>query len=80
MMEEGITRDGLAEEKAVREKVDDEGNKWKKVYFGGGDHFRNWLGQYQELGFELEMEEVDPTRSKRFEPWGEKIYRIWVRD
>jgi len=38
MMEEGITRDKLAEEESVREEVDDKGNKWKKVYLVG-EHF-----------------------------------------
>lgn len=79
-MEDEITRDRLAEEEAVREKLDDTGNKWKKVYFGGGDHFRNWLEQYQELGFDIKVEEVDPTGFKCFELGGEKLYRIWVRD
>ena len=54
MMEEGITQERYAEEELVRERVDDKGNKWKKVYFGGGAHFRNWLEQYQELEFEIE--------------------------
>lgn len=80
MMEEGISRERLAEEEAVREKVDDKGNKWKKAYFGGGAHFRNWLEQYQELGFEIEVEEIDPTGFKCFELGGEKVYRIWVKE
>ena len=32
----------MAEEDLVREKIDENGNKWRKVYFGGGEHFRNW--------------------------------------
>lgn len=80
MMEEGIERERLAEEESVREKVDDKGNKWKKVYFGGGAHFKNWLEQYEELGFEVEVEEVDSKGFKCFELGGEKLYRIWVKD
>ena len=79
-MEEGIERERLAEEESVREKVDDKGNKWKKAYFGGGKHFRNWLEQYQELGFEVEVEEIDSKGLKCFELGGEKLYRIWVKE
>jgi hypothetical protein len=41
--------DLLDEEDRVREKVDAQGNKWRKVYFGGGPHFQNWLAQTIEL-------------------------------
>jgi coproporphyrinogen III oxidase-like Fe-S oxidoreductase len=70
----------MAQEELVREKIDQEGNKWKKVYFGGGTHFRNWLDQYKELGFEVEVEEMDPTGFQCFEEGGEKMYRIWVKE
>jgi len=80
MTEEGITRERLAEEELVKEKGDHKGNRWKKVYFGGGAHFKNWLDQYEELGFEIEVEEVDPKGLKCFELGGEKLYRIWLRD
>ncbi len=69
----------VAQEEAVREKVDEEGNRWKKVYFGGGEHFRNWLSQYEELGFEIEVEEIDSRGFRCFEEGGEKMYRIWVK-
>jgi hypothetical protein len=68
----------MAQEELVRERVDEEGNKWRKVYFGGGAHFRNWLDQCRELG-EVQVEEVDPTGYKCFEDGGEKLYRIWVK-
>jgi len=42
-MVEAEERERLAREELVREKVDDKGNRWRKVYFGGGAHFRNWL-------------------------------------
>jgi len=29
----------MAEEDLVRERIDDKGNRWTKVYFGGGEHF-----------------------------------------
>lgn len=68
----------MAEEEQVREKIDAQGRRWKKAYFGGGEHFKNWLAQCKELG-EVMVEEVDSTGYKCFEEDGEKLYRIWVR-
>lgn len=68
----------IAEEELVQERIDEEGNKWKKVYFGGGDHFKNWLTQCRELG-EVMVEEVDSKGYKCFEEAGEKLYRIWMK-
>jgi len=78
MVEEG-ERERLAREELVREKVDEKGNRWRKVYFGGGAHFRNWLEQCRELG-EVEVEEVDSKGFKCFEESGEKLYRIWMKE
>ena len=47
----------MAEEELVQERIDEEGNRWRKVYFGGGEHFENWLAQCRELG-EVLVEEV----------------------
>jgi len=71
-------RERMAEEEKVRERVDAQGVKWKKVYFGGGEHFENWLAQCRELG-EVEVEEVNPKGYKCFEETGEKLYRIWLK-
>ncbi len=71
-------RDKMAEEEMVREKVDGQGNRWRKVYFGGGEHFKNWLAQCKELG-EVMVEEIDSTGFKCFEEGGEKLYRIWMK-
>jgi len=71
----------MAEEELVQERqerIDENGNRWRKVYFGGGAHFRNWLDQCRELG-EVEVEEVDPTGFKSYEESSEKLYRIWVK-
>ena len=68
----------LAEEEKVREKIDENGIKWRKVYFGGGKHFENWLQQCKELG-EVKVEEVDSTGFKCYEEGCEKLYRIWVK-
>jgi hypothetical protein len=78
-MVEEAEREVLAREELVREKVDGEGNRWRKVYFGGGAHFRNWLEQCRELG-EVEVEEVDSRGFKCFEESGEKLFRIWMKE
>jgi hypothetical protein len=68
----------IAEEEQVQEKTDAQGRKWRKAYFGGGEHFKNWLSQCKELG-EVMVEEVDSTGYKCFEERNEKLYRIWLR-
>jgi hypothetical protein len=68
----------IAEEEMVQERIDAKGNRWRKVYFGGGEHFKNWLAQCRELG-EVMVEELDPKGYKCFEETGEKLFRIWVK-
>ena len=72
----------IAEEERVREKVDEAGNRWKKVYFGGGTHFRNWLSQCLEIYGEsnIKTEEIESTGLQCYQESGETMYRIWVRD
>ncbi len=72
----------MAQEEAVQERVDQEGNKWRKVYFGGGAHYRNWLSQCLELYGEenVQVEEINAKGFQCFEKAGEKMYRIWVRE
>ena len=81
MTEQDREEERMAEEDLVRERVDEKGNIWRKVYFGGGAHFRNWLDQTTELcGKEnVEVEEIDARGLKCFEEGGEKMYRIWVK-
>ena len=76
-MKESI-QERMAEEEKVQERVDENGIRWQKVYFGGGEHFKNWLEQCKELG-EVQVEEVDAAGFKCFEDSGEKLYRIWVK-
>jgi hypothetical protein len=79
MAEDALTiEERMAQEDLVREKIDEKGDKWRKVYMGGGAHFRNWLEQCKELG-EVQVEEIDSTGFKCFEEGGEKLYRIWVK-
>lgn len=73
-----IVRQRMAAENLVTEKIDEQGNRWRKAYFGGGEHFENWLAQCKELG-EVMVEEVESTGYKCFEMAGEKLYRIWVK-
>ena len=79
MVDQDSERESLDREELVREKVDARGNRWRKVYFGGGAHFRNWLEQCRELG-EVEVEEIDAKGFKCFEGAGEKMYRIWMKE
>ncbi len=74
----GTLKERIAEEELVQERIDEEGNRWRKVYFGGGEHFENWLAQCRELG-EVMVEEVDSRGYKCFEEGGEKLYRIWMK-
>ncbi len=82
-MEEEVKahQDLLDEEDKVRDKVDAQGNRWRKVYFGGGGHFENWLEQTVELCGKknVEVEEVDIPGLSCFSEGGEKMYRIWVK-
>jgi hypothetical protein len=68
----------MAGEELIKERVDEHGVKWRKVYFGGGAHFQNWLAQCREIG-EVSVEEMDSTGYKCFEESGEKLYRIWMK-
>jgi hypothetical protein len=79
---ESLIRQRIVEEEKIRQKADEDGTKWTKVYFGGGAHFRNWLSQFIELKGEdnVKVEEADSTGFQCYEESGEKMYRIWVKD
>jgi len=79
---ESLIRRRIAEEETLREKVDENGNRWIKVYFGGGAHLRNWLDQFIELRGEenVKVEETDSRGFQCYEESGEKMCRIWVKD
>jgi len=81
MAEEMTIEERIRQEEEIKEKRDEKGSRWRKIYFGGGAHFRNWLQQCEEVyGAEnLETEEIDSTGFKCFEEGSEKMYRIWVR-
>lgn len=73
-----VIQERMAEEMLVKEKIDGEGNRWRKVYLGGGEHFKSWLAQCKEIG-EVMVEEVDSTGYKCFEKGSERLYRIWMK-
>jgi hypothetical protein len=75
-------RELVAREESVRERIDENGEKWTKKYFGGGAHFLNWLEQYKEVYGEknVRIEEIDSRGFSCFEKGNEKMYRIWVKE
>jgi hypothetical protein len=79
---ENLIRRRMDGEEKIREKMGQDGNRWTKVYFGGGAHLRNWLSQFIELKGEknVKVEKVDSTGFQCYEESGEKMYRIWVKD
>ena len=79
---DSIIRRRIAEEENIQEKVDLDGTRWTKVYFGGGAHFRNWLSQFVELKGEenVKVEETDSRGFHCYEESGENMYRVWIRN
>ncbi len=71
----------IQEEQMVKERYDENGNRWQKLYFGGGAHLQNWLQQCIEIYGEknIELESLDSKGFRCFEESGEQIYRIWAR-
>ena len=79
---ESLIRQRIVEEEKIRHKVDEDGTRWTKVYFGGGAHFINWMSQFIELKGEenVKVEEADSRGFQCYEESGEKMYRIRVKD
>ena len=82
MAEDMCTEEWMAVEESVKERTDESGNQWRKVYVGGGTHFANWLEQFKEIYGEddVDVEEVESTGLACYERGGEKMYRIWARE
>jgi hypothetical protein len=76
-----ILRRKIAEEGTIQQRTDPAGKVWRKVYSGGGDHYRSWLAQCREVYGEenVLVEEVDSAGWRCYDESGEKLYRIWVR-
>lgn len=56
--QEKTIQDRIAEEDLIQERLDEGGSRWRKVYFGRGEHCRHSLEQFKELG-EVQVEDVD---------------------
>jgi hypothetical protein len=56
---------------------------WQEVALDGETHLTRIVDMYQELGFEVRLEEVKPEEveqcTKCLQDKGEKIYRVYVR-
>ena len=56
---------------------------WQEVAVDGEKHLKRLVDMYEELGFELRLEEVKPEDLEQctqcLEESGEKIYRVYVR-
>jgi hypothetical protein len=72
----------MRHEESIQERIDQKGVTWRKIYFGGGAHFRNWLSQCIEIYGEenIAIEDVDPSGFRCFEGSDEKMHRIWVKE
>jgi len=56
---------------------------WQEVAIDGEEHVRRIVDMYEELGFDVSLEEVAPEEieqcTKCFQERGEKIYRVYTR-
>jgi len=56
---------------------------WKEVAIDGETHLKRLVDTYEELGFEIRLEEVKPEEveqcTKCLEEREEKIYRVYAR-
>jgi len=56
---------------------------WQEVAVDGESHVRRLVDMYEELGFEVSLEEVKPEEVEQctqcLQESGEKIYRVYAR-
>jgi hypothetical protein len=56
---------------------------WQEVAIDGETHFRRLVDMYEELGFEVRLEEVKPEEvehcTRCLQEGGERIYRVYAR-
>ena len=72
----------MEQEESVKEKTDVSGHRWRKVYFGGGTHFENWLEQFKEIYGDdnVEVEAVNISGGPVcYERSGQQMVRIWAK-
>ena len=56
--------------------------RWNEVGISGGSHLERMVEMYQELGFEVRLEQITPEDrecAKCYEETGETPYRVYVR-
>jgi len=57
--------------------------EWREVAIDGETHVKRITDMYEELGFEVRLEEVKPEEveqcTKCLQERGEKIYRVYAR-
>jgi len=56
---------------------------WQKVAIDGETHLKRLVDMYEEMGFEVRLEQVKPEEIKQcpqcLQERGEKIYRVHAR-
>ena len=56
---------------------------WQEVAIDGETHLKRVVDMYEELGFEVRLEEVEPEEVEQctqcLQESGEKIYRVYAR-
>jgi hypothetical protein len=56
---------------------------WKEVAVDGKTHLKRVVDMYEELGFEVRLEEVKPEEVEQctqcLQEKGERIYRVYAR-
>jgi hypothetical protein len=55
---------------------------WSEVGISGGSHLERMVEMYQELGFEVRLEQITPGDqecARCYEETGETPYRVYVR-
>jgi hypothetical protein len=56
---------------------------WQEVAIDGETHLKRLMDMYEELGFEVRLEEIKPEAVEQctqcLQEKGEKIYRVYAR-
>ena len=56
---------------------------WQEVAIDGGMHVKRMTDMYEELGFEVRLEEVNPEQveqcTKCLQERGERVYQVYTR-
>ncbi|MDY6907793.1 MAG: hypothetical protein SV910_06125 [Chloroflexota bacterium] len=56
---------------------------WTEAFISGGPHLKRAVEMYQEMGYEVHLEEIDPRTcdgcTACYEDGNETMYRVYVR-